>query len=281
MQRLLPALPAALLLFLLLPGCGSENPAPAAPPPPVTLSRDHLTLTVEPALGGRIASFTYKGRELLRTERDSADLHWGSTGWTAPQQDWNWPPPATFDRGPFAITRQDEHSIVLESAVDPVTNLQMTKRIRLGRENDIGVTYYVTNRGSEAVTVAAWENTRLPYGGRIEFAADSVRTAVAPFDLAPENDDRYVLHFDDRHPRPAKVFADINGEWVTYHHPNGLILRKTTAVRDYHQVPPTEAPLEIYLDRPGGFTEFELIGEYKRIEFDEPSTLRTRWQVLE
>ncbi len=266
------------ILFLLLLAVGwaacSDVSGPAAGP--VILTRGPISVTVLPELGGRVASVTLNGEEVLRTERDEADLTWGSTAWTSPQSDWNWPPPATFDSEPFEVTRLEEHNVVLTSAVDPATRLQMTKRIRLGPDNDIGLTYYLTNQGDSAILVAPWEITRLPYGGRIEFSADSVRTLKV--ELEGENGD-YVVHFDDRYPPEEKIFADIREDPVTYYR-NGLLLRKFTAVTELGRVPEGEAPLEIYLDSERGFVEFELVGEYMRLEHGQPATLRTRWQIL-
>ena len=268
----------AAILACILQSCEALSPAPAAPPAPIVLERPPLTLTIDPALGGRITSLTFGGQEVLKTERDSADLQWGSTAWTSPQRDWDWPPIATFDREAYTLGEVEEHSVTMMSEVDPATGLQLTKYIRMGPEDDVGLTYFLTNKGDSTASVAAWEITRLPYAGRIEFAADSVRSETVT--LKPERDSTgFTISFDDRWEERAKVFADINGDFVTYTN-GGLQLRKYTSVKDRYRTAPGQAPLEVYWNPAAGFVEFELQGDYRKIGFGETATLRTRWQIV-
>jgi hypothetical protein len=244
---------------------------------PVTISRGEISLTVEPAIGGRISSLTFGGVELLKTTRDSNNLQWGSTAWSSPQADWNWPPPAAFDAEPFEVMRVDHKSILLEGPRDSVTYLRMRKRFVLGPDNDIGLTYWLTNEGVSSVNVALWENTRLPYAGRFEFRADSIRGSLDTLPVAVQ-DSVYTIYADERHVQQQKVFADMPTTSASYYH-KGLVLTKHNLANDFYRVAPGQGPLEIYLDPPAGFVEFELQGDYRLISPGQSNNLRAKWSI--
>ena len=263
------------LLFAVLCTCG---PAPGdVTDGPITLSRDSLSLTVDPQLGGRIVSLKYGSRELLNTGSDSTGFTLGSTAWPSPQVDWKWPPPAAIDAGPYTVQRLEDHSILLIS--EPTEDgLVMQKRYRLGPDSDIGLTYWLTYYGDTVRSVAAWEVTRLPYGGRLEFIADSVRTDPVTQAVVDSRDSLRIIHFDERHAGTAKVFANLREVPVVLYY-DGLRLEKHPVVTDFYRVAPGQAPLEVYLDPERHFIELELQGDYRRLSYGETSTLRTKWVV--
>lgn len=264
-----------LMCFLLFSGCRQEETVPET----ITIAKGDITLSIEPASGGRISSLTFQGQEVLKTSRDSLGLQWGSTTWTSPQSDWKWPPIATFDREPFTVTELREGVVLLESRQDPDTYLRMRKRISLGERSDVGITYWVTNEGPASTKVALWENTRIPYGGYLSFQADSLRGSL---DTLPVTilDSIYYIHLDNRHAQPQKVFTDLKEVPVSYHY-NGLAFRKYTSVKEFYRTAPGQAPLEIYLDPTAGFAEFELQGDYGLVLPGESANLRVRWEVGE
>ena len=85
---------------------------------PITLTRDSISLTVDPSYGARLTSLKYGDRELLNVVRDSMGFTYGSTAWPSPQADWNWPPPAALDREPYTVQKVEEHSILLMGQED-------------------------------------------------------------------------------------------------------------------------------------------------------------------
>ena len=264
----------ALSLFLLFASCSEPEPDPYAP---VTLTRGPITITVEPALGGRISSLTYEGTEVLQTTRDEANLHWGSTVWTSPQSAWGWPPPPAFDAEPYQLTELGEDRILLEGPRDSASFLRMRKRIVLGPDSDVGLTYWVTNEGVSGVNAALWENTRLPYAGTFEFVADTIWTErdSIEFDF---RDSVRIVTLDARHTEEGKLFADLPTGTASYIN-NGVKLTKHTVVKDLYRTPPKEAPLEIYVAPSSGFFEFELVGDYRNIGPGESNNVRLKWTL--
>ncbi|MEM1357497.1 MAG: DUF4380 domain-containing protein [Bacteroidota bacterium] len=266
----------ALFPFLLLTTCFSVEESAA---PSITLTNESLSLTVEPAIGGRIASLKLAGQEVLNTKRDSQNVQWGSTVWTSPQSDWKWPPIAAFDAKAFTVEELRENVLLLVSERDSATLLRMRKCISLGSDNEVGLTYWLTNEGNSTVKVAVWENTRLPYAGRIEFRADSIRFTQETNPIT-YRDSIATIHFDDRHSGRTKVFTDLVTDSVTYFNA-GLAFTKYTTITHLVHTAPKQAPLEIYYDPEAGFMEFELQGEYKLLAPGESVSLRVKWKVKE
>jgi hypothetical protein len=267
-MRILP------LFFICLSLCTCDRAAELPREGPVTITRDQISLTVEPEYGGRITSLTFDGIEVLRTERDSAGFTFGSTAWPSPQSDWKWPPPAALDREPYTLQRLDSNSILLISEEDPQTKLTLQKRFRLGPESDIGLTYWLTYKGDSTLSVAAWENTRLPYAGRIEFAADSIRERHPGTVVG--KDSLRTIHFDEQHTEPTKIFANLDTVPAVYYN-DGVALEKHTVVTDFYRTAPEQAPLEIYLDPTRNLVEFELQGDYRKLSYGQTTTLRSKW----
>ena len=58
-----------------------------------------ITMTVNAAQGGKIVSYRLGDAEGLAQTRMPNSF--GSTFWTSPQSEWNWPPVAEYDRKPF------------------------------------------------------------------------------------------------------------------------------------------------------------------------------------
>ena len=242
----------------------------------ITLTRDSLSLTVDPNYGGRLISVKYGERELLSTVRDSMGFRYGSTAWASPQADWGWPPPAALDRDPYTVQQVEAHSVLLKGK-ETEDGLVLQKRYRLGPDSDIGLTYWLTYNGDTVRSVAAWEVTRLPYRGRIEFYADSVRSERTE-NLLTSRDSFHTIYFDERHTAPGKVFATLDSVPARYF-VDDLVLEKHTVVTELHRVAPGQAPLEIYVDPPKQFAEFELQGDYRELRYGETATLRTKWRV--
>ena len=68
------------------------------------LSCGHVEMEIDAAKGGKILSLKYDDREML------SQLRWpesfGSTFWTSPQKEWNWPPVKEFDKMPYMVEQE-------------------------------------------------------------------------------------------------------------------------------------------------------------------------------
>lgn len=282
-----------LLLLCSLLACQNEEPdAEKAPTPDQTedyqiLSAGPLKMAIDPNVGARIASFTYEGREILKTSRDEANLQWGSTVWTSPQSDWNWPPPL-FDTAKFDVAKTAENRMHFYSPIDTTTNLQIIKSVRLAIDEARGplatLRYQVYNRGTEPVKVAVWENTRVPFSGSTRFASGGeLRLGVDSLGVEVSDVNGIsLIDFTEGQPNKQKIFYDPPPPTKKYlystYENEGLLLVKSW--RRPVGVAPEQSRLEIYLAPKQGFAELEVQGAYREIQPKEHVDLVVFWQLM-
>ena len=60
------------------------------------LSVGDLSMVVDAAHGGKVLSFKHKDKEVISQSRWPESF--GSTFWTSPQKEWNWPPVPEYDK---------------------------------------------------------------------------------------------------------------------------------------------------------------------------------------
>ena len=120
-----------------------------------SLKCGHVSMEIDAAKGGKILSLKYDDREML------SQLRWpeafGSTFWTSPQKEWNWPPVKEFDKNPYTV-EQDGQTLRMTSEVSERLKCRVGKTFATD-ENDgaIVITYTITNEGDEPRSVAPWE----------------------------------------------------------------------------------------------------------------------------
>ncbi|MDA8745564.1 DUF4380 domain-containing protein [Rubripirellula amarantea] len=260
----------------------------------LTLQLNSLRLAVDPNLGGRIVSFSLDGIEVLRTTRDEKNLQWGSTAWSSPQSDWNWPPLETLDSEPYVVRSHSADAIELASGIDETTKLQMIKhfQMRMGSNGAplAVVSYRIANRGLVDTKVAVWENTRVDWGGFTEFSAGSQIRLSHPEKSVVTEDRNGVtrLAFNGMQPHAQKVFVtpaevtNSKGErqssvWNRYHRHDLVLIKRCELLAD---TAPGQTPLEIYLAPQSDFAELELQGPYESLAPNEEVSLVVHWQLF-
>ena len=66
-----------------------------------------VTMTISPEKGAKILSLQYKGQEVI--SQLTAPESFGSTFWTSPQKEWNWPPVRELEcQGAYATLKPHE-----------------------------------------------------------------------------------------------------------------------------------------------------------------------------
>ena len=75
-----------------------------------------LTMTIDAQRGGKILSLKYKDQEVISQSRFPESF--GSTFWTSPQKEWNWPPVPEYDKGAYTVEQKDGR-LVMTSQVSP------------------------------------------------------------------------------------------------------------------------------------------------------------------
>lgn len=253
--------------------------APAVKGSFYTFTFGDTVFAVDAATAGRIATFSLAGKNILTAARGSDDNNWGSTFWPSPQSDWNWPPPAQIDPGPYAARVQGT-SLVLESPTFPGLGLGVTKRFSVDPGKAmVTVAYGIVNKGGQARAVAPWEITRVAAGGLTFFPMGEGAPWKGPQELlrlqmhagvAWLASERGAISSDQ------KVFADGHEGWIA-HVAGDLLLVKAFSDIAPAQAAPGEAEIELYTDASRTYVEVENQGAYANLDPGATATWTVRW----
>ena len=136
-----------------------------------TLKNGDVTMTVNITKGGKILSLKYKDQEVISQSRFPESF--GSTFWTSPQKEWNWPPVPEFDKQTYSVNTEEENHLFITSPVSQRLGLSVGKDFQVDKKDSaIVITYSIKNEGTEPRRVAPWEITRVSNGdGQIGFEA--------------------------------------------------------------------------------------------------------------
>lgn len=240
------------------------------------------TMTIDTAFGARIVSLKHGGTEAI------SQLRWpesfGSTFWTSPQSEWNWPPVQEFDKAPYEITAQSDSSLALRGKVAERFGLRVEKRFVAKGNEKFLITYSIVNEGKEARRVAPWEITRVLNGGTVFFDAptetlwtagpNGERLASA---LTYEESDGAQWYESDEAQANRKMNADAKG-WLAWYDGKLLLVRHFTDLSD-GQPAPGEAEVQVYVNRGKSYIELECQGAYVQLQPGERIDWCVEWQV--
>jgi len=234
-----------------------------------------LKITVDPAVGGRLASLEFDGTSMIRTERDKENLHWGSTVWPSPQSQWNWPPPALMDQGEYMIKINEPKMLLLESPPNAYLGLTVKKRYHLRDPRTLDITYQFFNEKDTTIQVGIWENTRIDYQGQISWA--TVRDQKIEVENISKVADETRLMLGGQKEK-KKIFINSDQGWVAYQK-NGVELKKTFPIISPKNLAKDQSPIEVYIDPVDGFAEIEEHGAYETLGPGAVATFRVRWNL--
>jgi hypothetical protein len=221
-----------------------------------SLSLDSTYLELDPANGARMTALRVGGATGPNLLADSSvtgqEDNWGSTFWPSPQS-WPWPP---TDAGsinaintlPYrAVQAGDTLTLTSEvNATAPTVSVIKKFSADLAKQA-IVIEYTMTNGGSESVTVAPWEITRVA-GGGLTFYAEASEPMLNDSNMvlpATTSTDgvRWYQH-DPSVVAPTKFFADGKG-WIA-HAAGDLLLIKSFPDLAPGDSPTGEAEIEIF-----------------------------------
>ena len=258
------------------PGPRSFGQSPSPSEAAVTLSVGDVKMIVDPEKGGKILSLKYKEQEVISQSRWPESF--GSTFWTSPQKEWNWPPVPEFDKQAYQVVHSDAQHLAVASPVSERLGLSVGKDFTTDAATGaFVVTYSIKNEGQEARRVAPWEITRVTNGDGVIFFAptDSIWPAgLMNFETA-EGAAWYVT---DEAPQNRKVNADGRG-WLAYS-ADGLLLVKQFQDLQAGQPAPEEAEVQVYVNRGKTYIELESQGAYTLLQPGESLSWTVRWCLL-
>jgi hypothetical protein len=257
--------------------------APTAQGSVYTFTFGQTVFAVDAAKGGRIVRFSLGGRNILTTAKSNDDNNWGSTFWTSPQSDWNWPPPVQLDSDVY-VPMVAGKTLQLTSATFGGLGLAISKKFSLDSvAGAVDIEYGIVNKGAEARRVAPWEITRVAAGGLTFFpmgegqpskgAQDLLKLEMAagaawfPYDASLISDHQ-------------KVLADGHEGWIA-HVTDDLLLVKVFGDIAPVQAAPGEGEIEIYADPTHSYIEVENQGAYVSLSPGASTTWAVRWFLRE
>ena len=275
MKRLLTALLVAFVMggqtVLAQPAQGDQDATGL-----YSLQCGRVKMEINAAKGGKILSLKYDDREML------SQLRWpeafGSTFWTSPQKEWNWPPVKEFDKNPYTV-EQDGGKLKMTSEVSERLKCRVGKTFTTDeKDGAIVVTYTITNEGSEPRKVAPWEITRVENEGGVIFF-DAPVDGIWPAGLMDFKAQYGLAWYQtDERNENRKVNADGKG-WLAYCS-RGLLLVKRFDDLTPEQPAPDEAEVQVYVNRGKAHIELESQGAYQLLQPKESLSWTVRWYLM-
>lgn len=242
---------------------------------PYVLENELIRFQVAPDTGGRIASFKYKGEEILSQIRDKENFLWGSTIWPAPQSAWGWPPPAAMDQGQYTLVSNRKNQLIIDSPKDAYQGIQLRKKFTLSSPNTIDIEYTFTNHSDSIVNTGIWEISRIPFSGKITWKSGSIREHNYIGLTQIDSLSSFLL---GKQKEPGKLFIDSDGGWINYLS-KGFRFSKYFDIVSAEAVAPEQAPIEVYFDPPRGFAEIEQHAAYLSLAPGAQSKFKVKWRV--
>lgn len=240
-----------------------------------TLQNGDRTMEIDAAKGGKILSLKYGEREVI------SQLRWpeafGSTFWTSPQKEWNWPPVPEYDKRPYTVEQKDG-VLTLTSEVSERMKYRIRKAFAVDeRDGAFVITYTIINESDEVRRVAPWEITRVQNEGGLIFFEAPVE-GITPAGLMDFKDAFGAAWYQtDETNGNRKVNADGKG-WLAYYN-NGLLLVKQFDDLDASQPAPDEAEIQVYVNRGKAHIELESQGAYTTLQPKETVSWTVRWYL--
>jgi len=247
----------------------------ALPDNPVTLRSGDVTMVVDYQQGGKVLSLRYADHEVIsQLQRPE---WFGSTFWTSPQREWNWPPVQEFDKRPYAVDHYDANHLAITSPVSQRLGLRVSKDFRAEKDGSFLVTYSIKNEGTAARRVAPWEITRVINDDGIIFF-DAPVDSIWPADLMTfTNTYGASWYKTDEAPQNRKVNANAAG-WLAYSADGFLLLKQFQNLRP-GEAAPGEAEVQVYVNAGKTYIELESQGAYTLLQPGESLQWAVRWHL--
>ncbi len=239
-----------------------------------------VTMTISAKEGGKVMSYKYGDKEMLSQLR--MQNQYGSTFWTSPQKEWNWPPVTEFDRG--AYTAQDladtPNQLVLTSQIARKLPFQIVKQYNPDPKGKyIRVAYTIINKGDTERKVAPWEISRVVADEEGLIFFDAPVESITPAGLIPFKGEADASWYNfETGAQNRKINADGKG-WLAYA-ANGLLMIKKFDDLTPSQPAPDEAEIQVYVNQGKTYIELESQGEYKTLAPGESLTWVVDWYLI-
>ena len=241
------------------------------------LKAGETTMTVNITKGGKILSLKHQDTEVISQSRFPESF--GSTFWTSPQKEWNWPPVPEYDKMGYSVEQRSDELLRIKSQVSERMKYQIGKTFTTDKQTGaFVVTYTIRNMAGETRQVAPWEITRVTNTDGLIFF-DAPIDGITPAGLMNFSaQEGAVWYKTDEAPQNRKINADGKG-WLAYAC-NGLLLVKQFDDLKAEAPAPGEAEIQVYVNRGKTYIELESQGAYTTLAPGEELSWTVRWYVV-
>lgn len=231
--------------------------------------------------GGKVVEFKRAGGANVFTTSAVHDTNFGSTLWTAPQVDWEWPPVPEVDSEPYTVTVDEaQATITMVSGGSPSVgpNVTVTKVFTANPcAQAVDISYSIANSGAAAASFSAWEVTRVVPGGLSFWGAEEGLLGAS--DLTAEFvDGAYWFDHVVDTTSGRKLFSEGSGGYIAFTQGTDLFVKAFGDV-PANGHPPDHGEVEVYEGEDDGYVELEVVGSYGSVAAGSAATLEMRWYL--
>ena len=259
--------------------------APDAAPPTLTedagkyaLAQGDLSVEIDPQVGGRVTALRLGTDEWL-TGQDANATNYGSTFWTSPQSDWNWPPPPEIDNDPYAVTVNGTQ-LVLQGKKNGALGAAVTKQFSIDPTSGaVVIDYRLSNEGPAARSFAPWEVTRVVPEGLFVFPSAGAGYSADSGAMLPVQQIAGAVWYSYAAasvPDSIKYFGNPSGGWLAQVR-GGTVFVKKLSFTGGGSPAPGESQVEIFLSGDHAYVELETQGTDQSIAAGTSLGWTTRW----
>lgn len=238
------------------------------------LELDDVYFEVDPFAGGRITSYRIGGVDVLSGSEVDPD-NYGSTFWTSPQSDWDWPPPSELDRAPYALVSEGD-TLTLTGPRSDALGIRVTKQFSADRVRGAIILKYTIHNVSEVPKrYAPWEVTRVQSRG-LTFFPTSTRP-TGPLSVERLGAAAWFAHNPDVLNQAGQKALCNGTQGILAHAGQRFLYVKSFANVAPELRAPGEAEVEIYANN--RYVEAEVQGPYTTIEPGSSAAWTVAWYL--
>lgn len=232
-------------------------------------------MTIDSRHGARILSYRYGDTEIL--SQSKAPNSFGSTFWTSPQKEWNWPPIPEYDSMEYEVSISGD-TLRLSSQIPARMPYKIVKSFCAdSATGSVSIEYTIVNTAADSRKVAPWEITRVPGEGMIFF--DAPLEEISPANLLNFTSANGLSWYTaDVAGANRKINANGKG-WLAYAN-GGLLLVKQFEDLNPSQPAPDEAEIQVYVNAGKTYIEIESQGAYTTLGPGESLSWTVRWHLV-
>lgn len=245
-----------------------------------TLKVGDVELKVDASFGARITSLKLGDKETFIQGKGMT----GSTLWTSPQSEWNWPTLPTTDLNAYTGSIEG-NKMRFESGEEKGIAGKKFKFIKTiwanENNNSISINYEMVNTGTSSLKNALWSVTRVQPSGLTFWAVgDKDPWGSTLTNHIEKAENYYWLPFAKSNGKGMKFFTDIAGPSWFGHVTNDNILfiisGEEVASSDFA---PGEAEMEYWVDSSVGYVELENQSKYTTLAAGDTLLYHVTWHI--